>query len=647
MRTFLLFFFIFSFLITNGQIRLPRLISDGMVLQRDSPIKLWGWAAPGEKITVSFNRNIYVTNASADGRWIILLPSQRAGGPYTMRFFASDTVTINDILIGDVWICSGQSNMELPMRRVRYKYAGLIQAINNPMIRQFEVPDRYNFKQQGEDLPSGQWVAATTENILSFSAVAYFFADEINRSYQVPVGLINAAVGGSPAEAWISEEALKVFPIHYREAVRFKNDSLIAKIEDNDRQLHQHWYKLLHEIDQGLKDNWIKPSLNDEHWHQMNLPGYWSDNGIGQTNGSMWFRKTIQLPKTMAGQSAELLLGRIVDADSAFINGQFVGSTNYQYPPRRYAIPTGLLKEGENVIVVRVVNSSGKGGFVPDKPYQILSADTSIDLTGPWKFKPGAAMEPLPSQTFIRWKPLGLYNAMIAPLIHYPIKGVLWYQGESNTQAPAEYKELMTALIKDWRRQWNQGYFAFLFVQLPNFMEAHTTPTESNWARLRQAQLEMLTVPNTGMAVAIDLGEWNDIHPLNKKDIGIRLALQAKRLAYGDKKIVSSGPLFKSLTRKGNKLVLSFSDVGSGLIAIDNKPLQHFAIAGTDNRFVWAVAKIKGRNVVVWNDAVVNPVSVRYAWADNPASANLYNKEKLPASPFEANLLASPKKAKD
>jgi sialate O-acetylesterase len=236
---------------------------------------------------------------------------------------------------------------------------------------------------------------------------------------------------------------------------------------------------------------------------------------------------------------------------------------------------------------------------------------------------------------------------MIAPLIHYPIKGVLWYQGESNTQAPAEYKELMTALIKDWRRKWNQGNFTFLFVQLPNFMEAHTLPSESNWARLRQAQLEMLAVPNTGMAVAIDLGEWNDIHPLNKKDVGIRLALQAKRLAYGKNKIVSSGPLFKSLTRKGNKLVLSFSDVGSGLIAVDNKPLQHFAVAGPDNRFVWALAKIKGRNVIVWNDAVANPVSVRYAWADNPESANLYNKEMLPASPFQANLPANPRKAKD
>jgi sialate O-acetylesterase len=339
----------------------------------------------------------------------------------------------------------------------------------------------------------------------------------------------------------------------------------------------------------------------------------------------------------MVGKPAQLNLGRIVDADSVFVNGIFVGTTSYQYPPRRYTIPPTLLKEGRNIIIIRVINERGRGGFVEDKPYELAVGNQKTDLKGDWQYQLGAKMEPLRGETFIRWKPMGLYNAMLSPLLNYQIKGVIWYQGEANANRPIEYRQLFPALIKDWRKNWNQGDFPFLFVQLPNFMEPKAEPSESNWALLREAQLKTLSVPNTAMAVTIDIGEWNDIHPLNKKDVGKRLALAATKVAYGEKNIVYSGPIYKSMTIDGNKIILTFTNIGSSLMARGDGELKCFAICGIDSQFVWAQAKIEGDKIVVWSDKIANPVAVRYAWADNPESANLYNKDGLPASPFRTD----------
>jgi sialate O-acetylesterase len=339
----------------------------------------------------------------------------------------------------------------------------------------------------------------------------------------------------------------------------------------------------------------------------------------------------------MVGKKAKLILGRIVDADSVFINGVFVGTISYQYPPRRYEIPSNLLKEGENTIVVRIISNEGNGGFVLDKRYEIIAGNDTINLKGDWHYRLGAKMEPLASQTFIRWKPLGLYNAMLYPLLKYRMKGVIWYQGESNADRPLEYREILPAVIQDWRNNWNQGVFPFLYVQLPNFMKAKNQPSESNWALLREAQLQTLSLPNTAMAVTIDIGEWNDIHPLNKKDVGKRLALAAEKVAYRDEHVVSSGPLYQSMKIDGNKILLTFTNTGGGLVAQGNGELKHFAIAGADAKFVWAKARIENSTVIVWNDTISNPIAVRYAWADNPEGANLYNKEGLPASPFRTN----------
>jgi len=633
--------FLITVFISSGiycQIKLPRLISDGMILQRETSIKIWGWASPNEKIELDFGKKKYNVITSNDGKWIITLAPQKAGGPYEMTFKASNTIVLKNILFGDVWICSGQSNMELPMDRVKDKYSDIIAKAENSNIRQFMVPDKFDFEKPNEDLDSGEWIAVTPENVLKFSAVAYFFANDIYEKYHVPIGLINSALGGSPAEAWISEGAIKKFPDYYNEAQKFKNKSLIEQIESNDKKVSSAWYDQLNSTDEGLKNNWSNPELNDTDWEKMNIPGYWADNALGNVNGAVWFRKEFVLTKESNGQ-AKLLLGRIVDADSVFINGKLVGTTSYLYPPRRYVFDSSILKTGKNEIVIRVINNSGKGGFVLDKPYELLLNNETIDLKGEWKYRLGSKMDALASQTFVRWKPVGLHNAMIAPLTNYSIKGVIWYQGEANTKNPSEYFDLMKTLVTDWRSQWNQGDFPFLYVQLANFMETKAEPGESSWAALRQQQTNLLSVPKTGMAVTIDLGEWNDIHPLNKYDVGKRLALQAKKIAYGDGKIVASGPLFKSMKLNGNKLILKFSEIGSGLIAKGNKELKGFAVAGLDDHYVWAKASIKGDEITVWSDTVLNPMRVRYAWADNPEEANLYNKEDLPASPFEASLI--------
>ncbi|MCU0645473.1 MAG: beta galactosidase jelly roll domain-containing protein [bacterium] len=623
-----------------GQARLPKLINDGMVLQRDAEIKFWGWASAGEKISIHFIDSTYRTTAHDKGDWNIVLPKLKAGGPYDMQLSASNSITIRDIMIGDVWICSGQSNMELDMQRVSPLYESEIAASENPNIRYFEVPDQYNFSSPQSDVLSGQWREANPENVLSFSAVSYFFGKELYDKYKVPIGLINSALGGSPAEAWMSEESLKAFPQYYNEAQRFKDSALIQQIQHEDRTRINSWYRQLRLNDEGYADaekTWYSPGYNSSDWSIMQIPGYWADKSLGFVNGVVWFRKEIDVPASMVGNPVQLILGRIVDADSVFVNGIFVGATSYQYPPRRYTIPPAALREGKNIIVIRVINERGKGGFVEDKSYELVAGNEKIDLAGDWQYKLGAKMEFLQGETFIRWKPMGLYNAMIAPLLNNSIKGVIWYQGESNAGRPIEYRTLFPALIQDWRNKWEIGDFPFLFVQLPNFMAPKPEPSESNWALLREAQRKALSVPNTAMAVTIDIGEWNDIHPLNKKDVGNRLALVAQKVAYGDEKVVHSGPIYESMKIDGNKIILTFANVGSGLVAQGSGGLKGFAISGADSQFVWAQAKIEGDKIVVWSDKIANPVAVRYAWADNPAGANLYNKDGLPASPFRTD----------
>lgn len=618
-----------------AQVRLPKLVSDGMILQRDTPVKIWGWAATGEKVVLRFKGKSFETITPADGKWLITFPAQKAGGPYEMEISASNQIKLKNILFGDVWLCSGQSNMETTMSRVSPLYGKEIETCANPNIRLFQVPVRWNYAKSQQDIQGGKWEEANPQNILKYTAVGYFFARDIYEKNKVPVGIIQCAAGGSSAESWISEESLKAFPEQYKIAKQLSDTTYMKNLLGTEKEAQYKWFSELGKSDLGRKTTpWFNPLLDDSSWPTYQLPSSFAGAGMDFTNGSIWFRKEIDLPENVSGKQTLLELGRIVDSDSVFVNGKFVGTTGYQYPPRRYTIAPGMLKAGKNNITVRVVSQSGIGAFIKDKPYQLTVENQIFDLKGAWKYQIGAKCGPSPTATFFPGKPLGLYNAMLSPIVNYRLKGMVWYQGESNAERASSYNSVLSTLIGEWRKLWNQGNLPFLFVQLPDFMEPKKEPSEGDWATLRNQQLKTLSVPNTAMVVTIGLGEWNDIHPLRKKEVGQRLALAAEKLAYGDEKVIASGPVCQSMKVKGNKVELNFSDCGSGLKTNDGKELKHFAISGADKKFVWAKAEIKGNKVVVWSDIVSNPVSVRYAWADNPEGANLYNSEGLPASPF-------------
>lgn len=622
-----------------AQVVLPRLIRDSMILQRDQKVNLWGWASPGEKMTVNFNGKKYRLKADEAGNWKMQIPATKAGGPYTIDIIASNKIIIKNILFGDVWFCSGQSNMVHQIELHKYRYATDISEANYPGIRQFWIPTLTNLQQPAKDIPTGYWKSANPIDVLQFSAVAYFFAKKLYDQYHIPIGLINASVGGSPIEAWMSEEGLKEFPA--TEKIITKNKDTAYVNETNRKAFaFNNAMKLKPEEDKGLtgEKKWYDPTYIPKEWRSINIPGYWEDQGIKNLDGVVWYRKEIEVPESMTNIPATIFMGRIVDADHLYINGKPAGNTTYMYPQRRYQLKASLLKPGKNLIVFRVINYHGKGGFVPDKPYCLFAAKDTIDLKGNWQYKVGEVFteQKTPQSISLQNQPTALYNAMAAPFTNSTVKGILWYQGESNTGNANEYTKLLPALIKDWRNQWKQGDVPFIYVQLPNFMETDYLPSESQWAELREAQLKTLSVPNTAMAVAIDLGEWNDIHPDNKKDVGERLALAALQTVYHEN-IVGSGPVFTSAHIEKDSIILSFSNTGSGLINIDGEELSEFAIAGADKKFVWAKARIEGDKVVVWNDEISNPLYVRYAWADNPVNPNLYNKEGLPASPFRTD----------
>ncbi len=634
--------FTYGVLAGSAQLRLPALIRDSMVLQRAVKLPVWGWAAPLENITVQFKNKSYKTITGTNGKWKLWLPAQQAGGPYTLQVTGSSSrIALKDILIGDVWVCAGQSNMVHTLRLHAITYAADIAQANYPAIRQYYVPTLADTRTPREDLPAGHWTAATAKEVPYFSAVAFFFARTIYEQYKIPIGIINASVGGTPIEAWTSEAGLQSFPdiIH---TIQKNKDT--AYINGMNRQLVAFEAARPTATDHGLglPLAWYDTAYQPRGWQPIQIPGYWEDQGIKDLDGIVWYRREIELPPSITGIPATVFLGRIVDADFLYVNGELAGSTGYQYPQRRYALRAGLLKPGKNIFVIRVVNNSGKGGFVPDKPYYIAAGGKQIDLKGDWQYKVGAVFEPVrnaPAGINVQNQPTALFNAMIAPLLNHPVKGVLWYQGESNTEHADVYAKLLPALIADWRQQWQQDSLPFLFVQLPNFMEANYLPAESHWAELREAQRKALSVPHTAMAVTIDLGEWNDIHPDKKKEVGIRLALAAEKAVYGNTTIVSSGPLYLADSIAGNKIIVRFSETGSGLVSQDGEALSQFAIAGRDKKFVWAHAKIEGNTVIVWNDQLPDPLYVRYAWADNPSGTNLYNKEGLPASPFQTDTM--------
>ncbi len=631
----------------DAKVRLPKLIGDRMVLQRDCELNIWGWADPDEWVTVSFRGDEYYTQADASGNWNVKLPAQTYGGPFILQV---NEIIIRDVLVGDVYLASGQSNQETPINRLVEKFPE-IQVSNNHMIRHYKVPTQNTVEGLQEEIAGDQvWHSATASDVMNWTALAYFFAQEAYAKTGVPVGMLVSSLGGSAIQSWISQEYLKDFPELIVDA-----EALAAR--DAMRQ------------DKGA-GVWNEADYDDSSWAGMDVPGTWRENGIN-VHGTVWYRKTIDVPAGMAGKYATLYMGTMTDSDDVFVNGTFVGSTSYQYPPRKYNVPAGVLKEGKNVIAVKLTSMGGNGEFVADKHYKLVGAGHEIDLRGEWKYNTGSDMsasrEVEGRLRNLRNAGSGLYNGMIHPIRNYSVCAAIWYQGESNAGDP-RYYDYLKALVGNWRDLW--GYeMPFLMVQLPNHMKKHANPSESGWAVVREAQLKAaLTLPSSSLATTYDIGEWNDIHPLDKKSLAKRLFLGARRLVLKEN-IQDMGPLYKSMTVKDGKAVIEFTNVGKGLTAaepvsssipssatselnglagksgagqgapeVEKGKLRHFAIAGEDGVFVWADAVIKGNKVIVSSPEVPNPVAVRYAWADNPDEGNLMNKDGLLASPFRTDM---------
>ena len=636
---FLTFGILISFT-SKADVTLPKIFSSNMVLQQGIEIPVWGWADKNERIRVTFNNETVRTRADKDGNWIIKLPVQKYGGPHTLTINGKNTVEFTNVMVGEVWIASGQSNMEMRVDQCNNAEEE-ITAASYPSIRLFTVPKAVaQFPQN--DISDGEWMECSPETVGAFSAVAYFFGRDLHEKLEVPVGLIHSSWGGTVAETWISGNTISDDP-------DFKNQ--LTELQQMDlEQYRQAKLEQIREIlggevpteDKGMVDGepvWTGLDYNDGNWRSIKTPMYWENQGYIDIDGIGWYRKEITLNEEQTNSNLTLHLGKIDDSDITFFNGIEIGKTENEYDKERvYSIDKKYLKPGNNMIVVRVHDTGGNGGIWGDPENQFLAiGNEKKDISGDWKFRISKA-EVGAVNVGPNSYPTLLYNAMIKPLVPYGMKGAIWYQGESNAGRAKQYQRIFPALINDWRDHWQQGDFPFLFVSLANYMEPPEQPGESSWAELREAQTMTLSLPNTGMALAIDIGEADDIHPKNKQDVGKRLARDAFKIAY-NMDVVNSGPMYDSVEFKDGKAFVTFSEIGSGLKIKDKYGyIKGFSIAGADKNFHWAKAEqINENTVAVYSDEVLNPVAVRYGWADNPEDVNIYNKEGLPANPFRTD----------
>lgn len=521
-----------------AKVKLPALISDGMVLQRDQPIQVWGTANAGERVQIKFLNDatptrikggrlkaVYTTTADENGRWQFTLPAMKPGGPYALQV---NDIELKDILVGDVWLCSGQSNMELPVNRVTDMFRDEIAAYENRYIRHIKIPNTFDFHIPQEDFmqPSG-WKALVQPDVMNFSALGYFFAKAMYEKTGVPVGIVNSSWGGTPIEAWISEEGLKEFPRYINDKRQYEDDALLESMKKTENLQSFRWNLSLYKGDVGLHEStpWYASDYDDSAWRSVDLFSTdWGSNGLNPINGSHWFRKDVEIPQSWNGKEAILRMGCIVDADSVYVNGTFVGTVSYQYPPRIYRIPAGVLKTGKNNVTVRLISNGGYPHFVPEKPYKILCGNEEVSLTGNWKYRRGVDMPSAPGSTFFCYKPICLYNAMIAPLRNFKFSGVIWYQGESNVGRRNEYSSLLTAMIANWRSTFIDSDLPFYIIELADFLHPSDTEGRKAWAEMRMEQAKAADADkHTYLIKNCDLGEWNDIHPLDKKTLAKRV----------------------------------------------------------------------------------------------------------------------------
>lgn len=636
-----IFFLLLTHFLCSAEVRLPKIFSSHAVLQRDMPIPVWGWAEKGEKITVIFNQRQQKVTADKNGKWRVIFPAMPAGGAYTLSVKGANQITLTDIWIGEVWICSGQSNMEWTVKDV--KNADLeIQNANFPKIRHFKVGKAGSITPQ-EEVESGSWEICNPQTISEFTAVGYFFAHQLLQDLNVPIGLINTSWGGTCAETWTSAESLQIHEDYKHLIPSSKMDWAGYLKKENEKVAFVQQIIDKEGFPSTSEESlFYKVDLEDKHWRTTKLPDRDDQNLFTVLNGTIWYRKQINLPTNFSTKDVLISLCEVLDQEVVYINDTNIEKVWSEYPNKVYQVPDDVLHTGVNTIAIRLTDWWSEGGFLGEEQnFHLRNNTQTISLAGDWKYKIVNKTFLIPPPDPNRF-PSVLFNAMIYPLIPYAIKGAIWYQGESNVEWAAQYKELFPMMISDWRKQWakynaSQSDFPFLFVQLANYGEQIEQSNNSNWAELREAQSYTLNLPHTGMAVTIDIGEAKDIHPRNKQDVGKRLAMNALKNVY-HKNIVGESPIYESMQINGNKVVISFKNKGSGLIAKDKHGyLKNFAVAGADKKFYWAKAWIENDKVVVFSEQVPLPIAVRYAWDNCPSEANLYNKEGFPASPFRTD----------
>lgn len=618
-------------------LELPVLVGDGMVLQRDEPIPVWGWAAPGSIIQVQFDRQRYEAETDDRGEWRLTMPALPAGGPFTLAVEGEgETYRFDDIWIGDVWVCSGQSNMEWPLISTQ-NAENEIASVNDPLIRHFKVPKSWAGSPQ-DRLQGGSWEMNSAENAGDFTAVGYYFAKRLRSEVDVPIGLINTTWGGSNIESWMDAPSQGLDPMETEKALEEMEAAEASEALKLQKRLAQ-WPGALEGGFEQAEADWSAADLDVSDWVEIEVPSLWEDSGFNGLDGVAWFRKTFSLTKEQAMNDLEIGLARIDDHDLTFINGHPVGETRLYNEVRRYTVDRRFLREGENVIAVRVLDTGGGGGIwsEPDLLF-VRGPGLDISLAGNWLFRVDKGIIQLSwnrNQT-----PTALYNKMLHPLFHVPVKGVIWYQGEANAFAPDPepwaYRDQFIALIKDWRSKWGEDDLPFYWVQLANFNTGDDTPTDSPWATLRESQTEALSLPHTGQAVIIDVGDPDDIHPRDKLSVGNRLALHALKNDYGMEQLVTDGPYALSASVSGNTVVVKF-DTRSELRVSNGELLRGFELADRDGNWYPAAGVLSGNRVELTSDRVDQPVAVRYAWSDNPETANLTDESGLPANPFRLN----------
>ena len=633
--------------VLQAKVVLPSVFTDNMVLQQKTDITFYGDATKNKQLTVKtgWNGKEYHTEADGQGKWSLKIPTPAAGGPYEITFSDGKKLQLKNVMIGEVWFCSGQSNMEMPVAgwgKVM-NYEQEIAEAAYPAIRLFQVKKNTSLAPLKEvESTLGGWQECSSATVPEFSALAYFYARALWKELNVPIGVIDCTWGGTPAEAWTSHETL-------RQVMGFREEmDKLERLGFDPNRMEQayseeraHWQSLFTEKDKGMENGklcWTAPSLSEEDWQTISLPGYWEGKGLKDFDGIIWFRRSLEIPAEWAGKPLTLRLGMIDDEDITYFNGVEIARGAGYMTPRTYTIPAKLVKAGKAVLAVRVSDFGGEGGIHGKAEDLYVEADGKrISLAGDWKYRiglsltgfPPAPISPVQSSSY----PTVLFNAMVKPWTAFPIKGVIWYQGEANVGRSEQYGDLFPALITDWRRQWRSD-FPFYFVQLANFMESKEIQPDSEWAALREAQTKALKLDQVGMAVTIDIGLADDIHPKNKQEVGRRLALVALAGSYG-KNVSGSAPVFRNYRIKGDKMELDFGQKQDGF-QIKGTTLKGFTIAGPDRVFYPAEAMVQNGKIIVFSPEVSIPLAARYGWADNP-DCNLYGENGLPVAPFRTD----------